>query len=479
MKAFFVAVETSLARAQLAGKRRRLARLLRARSVELQTVRAAGDEASIARLASESRGAPVIALDDQHALPEKAPWLADLVKHASDFAAHRRPRIVYVTRHTSAAGMTQALRHPLVRHYIQRDEGNRWVEAAAEATLGLVDQIQAEARAADQPTPGVAAPEIIGASPCFREAVQGVNRLLRGPYGLVTGPSGVGKLFLIRTLWQQMKGRPRVIIVACGSFFKDYYVAGGHRRYGGGREAVDQLVPFLSEADDGLLILHHVEQLPTAVQQELEARMAVASGGPKKAVRFLNFDKEGIVEYDVRVVATSTCEPELLMRTGRLIPDLVRLLQKHHVRIPTLAERGTEDLRLLCEGFLKWIAQQEGQTGAPRIERKALAVLARTPWPNNLTDLLRVLEKAFHAAKGATIRRQHLPKGLVTAPCTGEAMTLDEITAQAQRAAIQNALEQTGGNVTQAAALLGRNKHALYRLMHRLGIPGARSRHKR
>jgi len=468
MKAFFVAVDTSLARAQLAGKRRRLARLLRARSVELQTVRAAGDEASIARLALESRGAPVIALDDQHVLPEKAPWLADLVKHASDFAAHRRPRIVYVTRHTSAAGMTQALRHPLVRHYIQRDDGNRWVEAAVEATLGLVDQIQAEARAAEEPPP-IAAPEIIGASPCFREAVQGVNRLLRGPYGLVTGPSGVGKLYLIRTLWRQTSDR-RPVIVACGSFFKDYYVAGSHRRYGGGREDVDKLIPFLREAGGGLLILHHVELLPTAVQHELETRLANASDGKEKAVYLYGFDEQGLNEPGGHVIATSTCEPELLMRTGRLIPDLARVLQKHHVRIPTLAERGSEDMRLLCEGFLKWIAQQEGQTGAPRIERKALAVLARTPWPNNLTDLLRVLEKAFHAAKGATIRRSHLPKDLLAAHWGDGALTLNEITARAQRAAIENALEQTGGSVSKAAKLLDKDKGSLYRVMGRLGM---------
>ena len=41
---------------------------------------------------------------------------------------------------------------------------------------------------------------------------------------------------------------------------------------------------------------------------------------------------------------------------------------------------------------------------------------------------------------------------------------------RAQRAAIENALEQTGGNVAQSAVLLGRNKHALYLLMGKLGM---------
>jgi DNA-binding NtrC family response regulator len=468
MKVFFVAADTSLAPGRIAARRRRLARLLRARSVELQTPRGAADGLSMARLVLEARGAPVIVVDDSHALPDKAPWLAELVKCASDFTPARRPRVVYVAQRTSAAGYAQAARHPLVRHYVQRDEGHKWVDAAAEAALGLIAQGQAEA-AAEQAPAAPSTPEIIGASPCFREAVEGLNRLLRGPYGIVTGPAGVGKLFLIRTLWQQMTGQPRLMILACGSFFKDYYVAGSHRRLAPGREAIDQLVPFLSEASDGLLILHHIEQLPIAVQEEMATRMAFASGGPKNAVRFLNFDKEGIVEYDVRLVATSTCEPQMLASTGRLIPDLGQMLQKNHVRIPSLAERGPDDLRLLCEGFLSRIAASEGLAGVPRLDKAALRVLVRAPWPNNLTDLVRILEKAVRASKGGTIRRQHLPKDLLTAHGGDGALTLDEVTARAQRAAIENALEQTGGNVSQAAALLGRNKHGLHRLMKRLG----------
>ena len=41
---------------------------------------------------------------------------------------------------------------------------------------------------------------------------------------------------------------------------------------------------------------------------------------------------------------------------------------------------------------------------------------------------------------------------------------------EAQRAAMENALERTGGDVAQAAALLGRNKHALHRRMGKLGM---------
>ena len=51
------------------------------------------------------------------------------------------------------------------------------------------------------------------------------------------------------------------------------------------------------------------------------------------------------------------------------------------------------------------------------------------------------------------------------------ALTLDEIVAEAERTAIENALEQTGGDVAAAAKLLDRNAKGLYRLMKILGMP--------
>jgi transcriptional regulator with GAF, ATPase, and Fis domain len=48
--------------------------------------------------------------------------------------------------------------------------------------------------------------------------------------------------------------------------------------------------------------------------------------------------------------------------------------------------------------------------------------------------------------------------------------TLTEIVKQAQRTAIQAALDQTGGNVAAAAALLGRNRGSLHRLMGKLDM---------
>jgi len=345
-----------------------------------------------------------------------------------------------------------------------------WVKAVAEAVLEIVRQIKATASASGAPAL-THVPEIVGTSACFRHALEDLDELMHLPYGLVTGEPGVGKMFLIRALWRQIGGSARPIILPCGSFFKDYYVAGSRRRFGGGRGAVDELTPYLNEADKGLLVLHHVEELPMAVQEEIAVRLPSSAAGPGAAGRLVGVDREGLLERDVKLLATSRFPPEMLEQTGRVVPELALKLRGRHVRIPSLAERGREDTEQLCQDMVRQIAMRRGMAAPPRVAPEVVRALGQASWPNNISDLLRVLEHAVGRCRGGTIGMEHLPKGLYarsTAP-----QTLKEVVARAQRTAIENALDQTGGRVAEAAKMLGVPTGSLYRTMRRLGMkPG-------
>ncbi len=236
------------------------------------------------------------------------------------------------------------------------------------------------------------------------------------------------------------------------------------------------MTPYLKEAHNGVLVLHHVEQLPTALQEELAVRLPSSVVAPGLAARVSGVDRDGLQEYDVRIIATSTLPPDVLLETGRIIPDLAAKLRKRHVRIPSLGERGPEDVRLVCEDILRRIAERQGLDGAPRMDDEVVSILTMRSWPENLSDLVSVLEYALRRCRGGTIRPTHLPKNLPA--CRPSPRTLDEAVAQAQRRAIEDALEQTGGKVAEAALLLGRNEKALFRLMKTLGIPAKRSQRK-
>lgn len=477
MKAYLVTFHCDLPPARLAGRRRKLAEALRRHAIELRTLRASKDHQRMTRqLAREARAAPVVTLDDSSPLPDRATWLADLTKDTLDLPPLRRPQVVYLTSRSSAKGVAEALRHPVLRHYIKRDEGGLWVGAVVEAVVELAEELKASQSPALVPS---ASPDIVGTSSCFRRAVQELSAVLQMPYGLVTGDGGVGKIFLIRTMWRHMAQKGPLVILPCGSFFRDYYVAGVRRRFGGGREAVDQLTPYLDEAQDGLLVLHHVEQLPTALQEELAVRLPSSSASPDMALRLTGVDSRGLVEHDVRLIATSTFSRDSLLQGGRLVSALGRKLCKRHVAIPSLVERGADDVRLLCEHIVTRIALRRQSAAVPRLAKAAMQRLAQAAWPDNISGLVRALEHAVHRCSGKTIHVRHLPEYVRGADVSAEGPLLDRVVAQAQRAAILSALETTGGDVASAARILGRNKHALYRLMAKLGLPRAPSRRRR
>ena len=475
MRVFLAVFHTSLTPGQLRTRRERLGGLLAEAGVELRYVNGLRDaKRAVGQLASGAKTAPVVALDDTHSLPGKARWLADLLARVGELEAPHRPRVLYVTRRGSAGGISQKLAHPIVTHYFQRDDGMQWVDKVGEAVLGLVRELEAvDSDAGEAMVAGGS--DIVGASPCFIEAVEELEQIMRLPYGMVTGQPGVGKLHLIRSLWRQMAGNARMFVLPCASFFKDYYVAGARRRIGGGREDIRDLAAYLEESQNGLLLLHHVEELPTAIQEELVARMSGSAEGLDKPMRLVGVDG-ALVEHDVKILTTSVFSPEHLAETGRLVPDLARKLRRRHVRIPSVAERGPEDVQLICEDILKRIALRQELAVAPRMNQAVVRALGRGAWPNNVSDLLWVLEYAVRHCRGKTIAPRHLPEGCAVAASRRRPATLDEIVDQARRAAIQSALDQTGGNVARAAEMLGKDKGTIYRLMEKLGLRSRRPR---
>lgn len=469
MQVFFVVFNTTLTESKLAGRRRKLAGLLKTHGIKSRTIRVDTDPATaISIIAAEARSDAVVAIDDSCSYPEGAPWFKDLTDKVEDIQEGRRPRVIYVCENHTAAGVVAAHLHPLCRQYVWRDRSGAWVSNVADAIVALEQEIQDDAEiGVTQSRTGTI--DIVGRSNCFCEALTELADVVRSPCGIVTGEPGVGKMYLIRSLWQQVGQGHRMIVLPCGTFFKDYYVGSSHRKISIGREAIDQIDPYLREADEGLLVLHHVERLPTILQEELAVRLEAAAANLDNTTRLTSIDAGGLTEYDVRVIATSTYWPQVLKQTGRVIPDLIRRLSKRHVRIPTLRHRGRRDIRMLSEDILARIALRT-HTAVLRLSDSATKVLGAAVWPDNISDLVRSLEHAKRRCRGKTITKKHLPKSVFESQDPNRAFTLDAIVEQAKRAAVRNALEDTGGNVAEAARQLGRDPKAMYPMMKKLGI---------
>lgn len=484
MHTYFTASQTSLLPSTLSALRRRLAAALKKRELNLITLSGA---AMAERASREARGCPLILVDDSHADAGDSPAMRKLVAACADLRPERCPRVIYVTRLPTAASRAAMADHPLVRACVARDDRGHWVDQAVSEVLKLVGpagtepvtvpRTGASAKAAGRSSAlqrGVAGSgdevEIAGASPLFLEACEEITRLFRWPVMLVTGEHGTGKITITRTLWQIHRPGTRFVVMACGMFYKDCIVGAARRKISVGPLQARQFHQYMMEASKGALLLHHVDQLPLNWQHEIVACLDSRSE-KSPAGSLVGVDSDGLAVSDATIIATATEDPDALVRRGHLIPELARVFTRRQVRLPSLSERGRGDVRLLSQAILRHAARVQYGSEAKELtlDKEAAEFIEGRTWPGNTLELKRVLEYACRQTRDGPIQIKHLPPDLA-APAKTRVARLDAVVADAQRRAIRSAIAECSGDIPKAAKLLGRNTHALYRLMRKLGM---------
>ena len=109
-----------------------------------------------------------------------------------------------------------------------------------------------------------------------------------------------------------------------------------------------------------------------------------------------------------------------------------------------------------------------------RLSAAARNFLATQRWPGNVRQLEQLLERAIAFSRGRQIRRQ-LVKELLAEVEDSLASIREQRTAL-ERDALLQAIQQTGGNVTHAAEILGKSRASVYRLMEKHGLALSRER---
>jgi two-component system response regulator GlrR len=166
---------------------------------------------------------------------------------------------------------------------------------------------------------------------------------------------------------------------------------------------------------------------------------------------------------DVRLIAATHRKLEERIASGEFREDLYYRLSVVKLYIPALSERR-EDIPLLANTFLSRLGMRYRRAQLA-FAPEALQLLVSAPWPGNVRQLFNVVEQAV--ALSAT---DVIPESLVRqAIDTGDsALTpLDEARRAFERDYLVRILKITGGNVTKAARLAGRNRTEFYRLLER------------
>jgi len=321
---------------------------------------------------------------------------------------------------------------------------------------------------------------LVGNSAPMRRIIEEITRLQ--PFAqtsvLITGESGTGKEVVARAVHL---GSPRAkypfVPVNCVAIPAELAesLLFGHVK-GAFTGATADRKGLFEQADRGTLFLDEIGDMPAGVQVKL---LRVLEDGQITPVGAMHPRP-----VDVRIIAATNADLDARIASGAFRSDLYFRLARYVVKTPPLRERP-EDISLLAAHFLERFAA-EMSLRSPALSAEAIAALQAHPFPGNIRELRNLIERALILSAGQTIQSSHFQlaahpgfgAGASTAGgnvstsvapieatnlATATAASLPLNLAAAEEILIQRALQETRGNIADAARLLGVHRTRVYR----------------
>ena len=284
---------------------------------------------------------------------------------------------------------------------------------------------------------------------------------------LLVGESGTGKELIAHSVHNlSNRNKTRFIAFNCAAFAPQLIESElfGHER-GAFTGAVERRIGRFEQAAGGTLFLDEIGEIDSNIQvkllRALDPGVFERVGGSQS------------IRADVRLIAATNRDLASLVREGKFREDLYYRLNVVQIRVPPLRERK-EDIPLLANTFLKEICERDGKAFRP-LSPEAMETLLRYDWPGNVRELKGAIDSGVTLATGKQITIRDLPltirgasAGL--APREGGSPDLVNIHDNETRL-IMRALDESGGNRTEAAKKLGISRRTLHRRLKELHLP--------
>jgi two-component system response regulator AtoC len=338
---------------------------------------------------------------------------------------------------------------------------------------------------------------LVGQSPAIRQIYAVVEKVANTPSTvLITGESGTGKELIARALHENSSRHAGPFIkINCAAIPKTLMESElfGYDK-GAFTGAVGAKPGRFELAHGGTLFLDEIGEIPVEMQVKL-----------LRVLQESEFERVGgikTIKVDVRLVTATNRDLQQEIGAGTFRDDLFYRLNVVPIHIPPLRERR-EDIPLLAEHFLaKFNDRLKKQIGA--IAPEAIERLIAYNWPGNIRELENLMERTMLFCEAPAIAVADLPPEVVAAAAANAAAagasaglapsssavpvaappsedisrpvadSLKEAvraeTERVERVLIQRALDETGGNVTQAARKLKISRKSLQTKMKELGL---------
>jgi DNA-binding NtrC family response regulator len=311
------------------------------------------------------------------------------------------------------------------------------------------------------------APSILGESPSIRAAIETAQRAAgTNSTVLLLGESGTGKEVFAQAIhrWSARRDKPFVVVncVALSEHLLESELFGHEKgAFTGAHQAKKGKFEI---ADAGTIFLDEIGDMPESLQAKL-----------LRVLQDHEFERVGgtrPIRTDIRVIAATNRNLDESVKGGRFRADLFYRLNVIRITLPPLRERK-EDLPVIARTFIARYAA-ETKRAVRAITPEAMDLLARHNWPGNVRELANTIERAVVLCRRETIIAEDLALPDLAQHETAADSVLSSLPGTGgyharvnvcRRQILEGALQQAGGNQSQAAKSLGLQRTYFVKLL--------------
>lgn len=325
--------------------------------------------------------------------------------------------------------------------------------------------------------------QFVGRSPQMLEVFKSIGRVAAQNVNvLIRGESGTGKELVARAIYQHSpRSNECFMAVNCAALTETLLESElfGYEK-GAFTGADKQRIGKFEQCNGGTLFLDEVGDMSQLTQ-----------GKVLRLLQEQKFERVGgnkTIETDVRIIAATNRNLEEMVKDGSFREDLFYRLNGMTISLPPLRERG-KDIALLVEHYLNAACYEMGRTETEGVSSEALDLMMQYRWPGNVRELQSVIRQSLLNSTSPIIIPSFLPGELLGETAadvtivssadpeiseTGDTLPLSDLRLFVDERLVANStdlysetletmerylltriLNETGGNQTRAAEILG------------------------
>jgi two-component system response regulator AtoC len=410
------------------------------------------------------RGVPDLVVTDWR-MPKQGG--EEILRHMQNEQRLSSIPVIVITAFGSSHNAIEAVRlgaYDFVMKPFDLEEISLTVERALAHSSLSREVVDLRARIQRQNTLGTG--RLIGSSARMLEAFKMIGKVAETDTTvLICGESGTGKELVAEAIHNYSRRKDNAfLVVNCAALPENLLESElfGYER-GAFSGAGARKIGRFELAEGGTIFLDEIGEL----SQNLQGKLL-------RVLQDHSFERLGggeTISGDFRVLAATNRDLDASVREKLFREDLFYRLNVVRITVPALRERRA-DVVPLAEHFLRLYSETNGLP-AVGFSEEAMLMLQAYSYPGNVRELENMVERAVLMARGRVILPIHFPQMVVPSPAAGAvswdadllSLPFHKAVGELEKKLIENAMQFTSGNKTEAANRLQINRRLLYQKM--------------